>query len=228
MKFAWPFPMLLSAAFALCGSMHAGIITVPPALAPGAQYRLVFVTSDATNALSSVIADYNAFVTSEANSIAALANLSTTWTVIASTPTVNAVVNVGATGNAIGIYRLDGALVAPNTTSMFSGSLSNAVLLNQNGTQNSSGTVWTGSSPNGIRDFGLGHSTSQADFGGSTAADHYWLSSDTFPTDYQFSVYAISGVLTAPGTATPEPSTLGMTAVAAIAFCAGRRHSMRR
>src|ERR1035441_11041870 len=61
------------------------IVTIPSSLAPGSQYRLVFVTADTYTATSSNIAVYNTDVNNEANTIAALAALGTTWTVIGST-----------------------------------------------------------------------------------------------------------------------------------------------
>jgi hypothetical protein len=73
----------------------AGIITVPSGLAPGSQYRLVFVTADVYPAISTNIGSYNTWVNSEANSIAALAALGTTWQAIGSTATFNAIDNIG-------------------------------------------------------------------------------------------------------------------------------------
>lgn len=61
-------------------------ITTPSGLNFGDQYRLAFVTSQTTLAQSTSIAYYDAFVTSVANTIPELANLSTTWHVIGSTP----------------------------------------------------------------------------------------------------------------------------------------------
>ena len=206
----------------------AGIITVPPSLAPGAQYRLVFVTSGTSDALSNVVADYNTFVTNQANTNAALTALGTTWRAIASVAsipsTVNAVDNVGATAASVGIYRLDGIIVSPNTTSMFSGAISNPVLLNQSGSANTDSTVWTGSNSHGTADFGLGAASHQADFGDSAASNGQWLAIDTFPTEFTFSLYAVSGVLTVPSTSVPEPGSVGLTALGgAVLLLAARR-----
>ena len=55
----------------------AAIVTVPPGLAPGAGYRLIFVTSTVRNGASANAADYNAFVTSTANAVPQLAALVT-------------------------------------------------------------------------------------------------------------------------------------------------------
>ena len=95
----------------------AGIITVPTGLNPGDQYRLVFVTSQITNAESTDINYYNNFVTADANSVPTLAALNTTWTAIASTPTVDARDNTLTNSNvasdtSVPIYNLENNLVA--------------------------------------------------------------------------------------------------------------------
>src|ERR1035438_6768697 len=90
---------------------YASPITVPVGLAPGSQYRLVFVTAETTyQALDSNIADYNAEVSLEANSVTALLDLGTTWRVIGSTSSVNAITNIGSDPN-VPIYNLDGLKV---------------------------------------------------------------------------------------------------------------------
>ena len=95
---------------------YAGPITVPVGLAPGSQYRLVFVTAETTyQALDPNIADYNAEVSLEANSVTALLDLGTTWRVIGSTSSVNAITNIGSDPN-VPIYNLDGLKVANDAT----------------------------------------------------------------------------------------------------------------
>src|ERR1039458_6718552 len=52
--------LLVLAVMGLASRSSAGlIVTVPPSLAPGSQYRLVFVTADTYTATSSSITDYN-------------------------------------------------------------------------------------------------------------------------------------------------------------------------
>ncbi len=63
----------------------AAILT-PPALAPGTQYRIVFITSTSRDAQSTLIADYNTFVNNAANAGGSLLQpLMATWSVIGST-----------------------------------------------------------------------------------------------------------------------------------------------
>ena len=76
-------------------SSSAQIVTVPGDLAPGAGYRLIFVTSATRNGASANVADYNAFATGVANAVPALAALGTTWTAVAETATVLAMDNTG-------------------------------------------------------------------------------------------------------------------------------------
>src|ERR1700691_3090601 len=88
--------LLALAVAAIASRSYADSITVVPAgLAPGSQYRLVFWTADTYTATDSNIADYNAEVNAEANEVPSLAALDTTWRVIGSTPTVNAIDNIG-------------------------------------------------------------------------------------------------------------------------------------
>src|SRR5262245_15880494 len=76
-------------------SAPAQIVTVPPGLAPGAGYRLVFVTSTTRNGASGSAADYNDFVSAAANAVPALAALGTTWKAVAETPGLEARDNTG-------------------------------------------------------------------------------------------------------------------------------------
>jgi len=115
MKFsrAFPAPLRLLVFGVLSGaaSLHAGIITVPTGLTVGQHYRLVFATLDTYSATSSDINFYNNAVNSEANGVAALHALNTVWRDIGSTPTVNAIDNIGQDPG-VPIYDLEGNLVA--------------------------------------------------------------------------------------------------------------------
>jgi hypothetical protein len=74
--------------------MFAGTVTtIPPGLSPGDQYHLIFLTSGTRDATSSNIADYDAFVTDQANLSPVLAALGTTWRALGSTGTANAIDN---------------------------------------------------------------------------------------------------------------------------------------
>ena len=147
--------------FALAGaflvtSAYGEITTIPPGLMPGDQYRLVFITKDTTTALSTNIADYDAFVTSQANQSAMLASLPTSWRVIGSTAAVSAKVHTstddspaGETG--VAIYRLDGALIASSYDDLWDGTIQNPLYVAQDGSvlDTCCGT-WTGTNIYGV------------------------------------------------------------------------------
>ena len=117
-------PILLIAALCAVSSASAQVVTVPPGLAPGEPYRLVFVTERGITAHYPLISFYNDFVTSEANTAPALAALGTTWKAIVSNGTTSAAANsetVPSVAAPIPIYRLDGALVAGSYGQFWSG-----------------------------------------------------------------------------------------------------------
>jgi hypothetical protein len=86
------------ATLATAGAAQAALVVVPTGLAPGDQYRLVFVTDGTRDATSTDINDYNTFVTNQVTG-SALANalsgagLTTTWKAIGSTSATSAKVN---------------------------------------------------------------------------------------------------------------------------------------
>ena len=209
----------------------AGIITVPPGLAPGSQYRLVFVTANTYTAASSNIADYNTDVNSEANTIAALAALGTTWTVIGSTESVNAITNIGA-DLGIPIYGLDGNQVAVDAGTDSGGLFGSAPLLapidsTENGAL-SYVAVWTGTiTPTGAcNPYCLGDPVS-VEFGVSIATDSRWYIFDYEGNNQTYSLYAVSGQLTVPS-GVPEPTTTVMLTLGWAILIGARRRMVHR
>ena len=98
------------------------VLTTPAGLSPGDHFRFVFVTDGTTTATSSNINDYNTFVTEQAGG-ATYNGQPITWVAIASTPTVNAIDNVGLTQDPV--YLADGTKVTTSTTTsgLWSGTL---------------------------------------------------------------------------------------------------------
>jgi len=99
-------------------------LVASPELNPGDQYRLLFVTNSVTNAESADIAVYNALVAADAAAVPELDALGTTWTAVASTPTVDAVDNTmtdpspaGPTG--VPIYLINGRRFADDYDSLW-------------------------------------------------------------------------------------------------------------
>ncbi len=212
--------LAVAAVAAMASSVCASSITVPAGLAPGSTYRLVFVTDETYTAADSAIGDYNTLVNNDANAVAALAALGTTWTIIGSTPTVNAITNIGQDAG-IPIYNLDGLEVADDATTssggLFSGSLINSINFDENGSILNT-IVWTGTGSSGVANgFSLGGAFPT--YGASAppyASSPDWIqfSQNVNATDY--SLYAISGELTVPSSGTPEPATAGMVSLGVV------------
>ena len=224
--------LLVLAVVGIAPCANAGIITAPPGLSPGSQYRLVFVTTDLYTASSTSITVYNNDVNSEANAISALDALGTTWLAIGSTSTVNAIDNVGIDAG-IPIYDLEGQLVAADASTaaggLFSGSLL-ALIQTDGGEAASNAFIWTGTLPDGQAALGyqLGLSPSPVEVGEPGFLGSAWIASGpSLPDITQLPLYGISGILTVP---TPEPSTISMViAAGALTIFARRRvHRNRR
>ena len=114
-------------------------------------YRLAFITSDVTSAMSTLIGDYNTFATNDA--LASTLGLpSTAWHAIVSTARVSALQNIGCGANcgaALPIYLVNGTtLVGTSITDLFGGTEPNTIRLDQNGVSFGS-YVWTGSTAAG-------------------------------------------------------------------------------
>lgn len=200
-------------------------ITIPPSLAPGSTYFLAFVTAGSRDATSSNIADYDAFVTTEALMDPALAALSTSWKVIGSTATVDAITHIAVTGP---VYRLDGVKIASGSADMFDGDIDAPLSFDQHGIQDA-GLVWTGSNRNGLRNIGnsLGaNGLSVNTVSGSAAvADFEWIERTSDPQASSRKFYGVSGPLEVPQ-AVPEPGTISLMLGPALALIA--RHRRRR
>jgi len=194
-----------------------------PTLALASEYRLAFVTDDTTDATSSDITTYNSFVTADAALNLSLP--STTWTAIASTPSINAAANISCgtvCDNNVPIFLVDGTEVATSAAALFAGSILNPIAEDENGNFSSS-YVWTGSNADGTAATGneLGASFTMLGFnccGGTMLALAPDANSDELP------LYAISGVLNTVD-ATPLPAALPLfaTGLAALGLLGRRR-----
>ncbi len=205
-------------------NLFADFMSVPN-LPEGSLYRLAFVTNGASSAVSSVIADYNTFVTTQANQNATLLGLNTTWLAIGSTSTVEARDNTNTNPSVsagLPIYRLDGSIIANDNADLWDGSIFNSVSLNQNGAA-MTGAVWTGTGTNGagLNPFQLGLSDTQ--YGILTATNTQWVSFGSDLSDGALRVYAISGVLVVPPSI-PEPGSIFMVGAGTFFGVFSRRH----
>jgi hypothetical protein len=229
------FCVLAVAVVGMASRSAAGtIVTVPPSLAPGSQYRLVFVTDDFYTATSANINDYNTDVNNEANSVFALAALGTTWLDIGSTFAVNAIFNIGIDAG-VPIYDLEGNLVAIDAGNEAGGLFTLAILspiTYSEGGAVLATHVWTGTLPIGdAAPYTLGGVGGLTDTGFSADVNAAWVYAGLQLSALEgMRLYGISEDLTVPGSPTPEPSTTAMVILAgALTFFARRRvHGNRR
>jgi len=191
---------------------YAAPVVVPADLPAGTTYRLVFTTNALSNATSTNIEDYNAFVTSQANESAELATLGTTWTVLGSTAAVDAKTNSAtdpglATG--VPIYNLHGDMVASNNADLWDGGLAGTMKYDQYGATLTS-YVHTGTSTDGtgIANRQLGSSQGRVQAGQNYVTNSAWTNiGDWSYSTTQLRFYGLSGELTSP---VPEPETYAL------------------
>jgi hypothetical protein len=203
---------------------------VPPGLALGDPYRLIFVTSTTRDATSTDIADYNAFVTSAANAVTDLAALGTTWTAIASTSSIDARDNTATNptvSSGVPIFNLAGTLMWFDYVGLWGNALQAPILYDENGTFVQR-TVWTGTAADGTGDVFPGVEYVLGSVDGLASAG-FNDPSLAFPaafvlsTDGQYSLYGLSGILTVPEPGPGVFLVLALTAFASACRLAGRR-----
>jgi PEP-CTERM motif len=214
------------------GAGAGGIaLTTPAGLSPGDTFRFVFVTDGGIEATSTNIADYNTFVNAQAGGATYNGSV-INWFAIASTPSTDAINNVGVTNAPV--YLANGTPIASTdgATGLWSGSLLNPI--DEDLTVIIAEDPWTGTTPSGVGEPGHQPGTSSAAIGSTTFADSRWVFVFNFPTNIgdPLSLYGISQALTVTGSSVPEPSTLLLAATAISAGCAfgwsRRRRDERR
>jgi hypothetical protein len=178
----------------------ASPIIVPPGLAPGSTYFLAFVTRGTHDATSTNIADYDAFVTAEANLDSDLLGLSTTWKAIGTTETDPVKTHIGVIGP---LYSLFGEEVATSDTDLFDGTISAPIEYDQYGNFLES-AVWTGTEAFTLPPhFQLG--TAEIVAGYSIFVDSKWLTNGIGSPAFHLPLFGISGPLTVPSAPPPVP-----------------------
>jgi hypothetical protein len=201
-------------------------------LQPGDHFQIVFVTSGTRDAVSSNIADYNAFVAAEAAPITAtltgLGYTGISWTAIATTSTTNARDNAPQLST---VYDTRGHKVADSAPNhgLYSGlqmQLYNPPAYDQHGNFSLDTLdvyVWTGSGADGTNTPGnLPLGSGLTPRGGiSVFADLRYLDDFSAAESDLFALYGLSGELTVPGEVVPEPSSillLGIGVVGALGY----------
>jgi hypothetical protein len=195
---------------------------IPPNLPPGVtQYELVFVTSGSDTATSPYLADYDTFVTAQAQQQNSILPQGVTWYAIASTyenddttePKYNPPYNTPPYTTTIPVYNTDGQLVANAANPLFNnqGTILSPIDYNQFG-QAEAAYVWTGSSFDGTNDNPLGNGGvfGPPDVGYSTYTED-WLSDGSDNPTQLHPLFAISSPITV-----PEPTTLTLLGTALL------------
>lgn len=200
----WQPIMLSGVIVAHMTSALAEPVVVPPALSPGDQYRLAFVTSTGIDATSADIAVYNAFVQGIADAEPMLEALETTWKAIGSTESVVARENTNTdyTSTPVGvpIYRLDGNRIAATNNDLWNlQNVENNIGIDETGAILHS-YVWTGTIYWGVQYFPLGRGIAVGVGNSAVASEGKWIfyGPDDIPWTRKYPLYAISDVLTVP------------------------------
>ena len=236
-----------SANAAIIGQL--GVLDSSTGLQPGDQYRLIFLTSTTTNALSSDITTYNSFVQATAAASTAYPGLGGgTWNIMGSTLTDDARDNTGTNPTAatgVPIFLTDGfTLLASSNAELWSAPSAVPVTLDENGTEvsNTSTRVFTGSFNNGT---GVGAGSGGGANGDGTGSGdtalgvldgqgvqtgqpvnanvglelNFWIREWKEPAANSLPVYALSEPLTV----IPEPSSVALLGLALTGFFVRRR-----
>jgi hypothetical protein len=133
-------------ALSVSGTASATLIESIAALEEGAMYRVLFVTSGLTTAISTDIDDYNTFVSNATVSGSVTGSLELTWKALASTESKNAQDNTGISdgyNSLITMFNTRGQIVVSPGSDLWNGSLVNPISYDEYG-RFATGSVWTG------------------------------------------------------------------------------------
>ena len=214
--------LMAAMAFVAAQATTAAVIQQPPDLNAGDRYRLVFVTSSKRDALSSDIADYDAFVQAAADAAPEVSTWGLEWQAIGSTLELNARNHIATrNGGSWPIYRLDGSRFAANYEDLWSGEFNieapSLVItelgseLEEQDDQGQQTRAWTGTQLGGARkriSDGSGALGTQpwVGYGAPHQVAFEWLDAGIYPATQLYHMYAISEVLVA----VPEPASQGV------------------
>ena len=122
---------------------------IPSGLDSGDSFRLLFVSTQEDNAVSSDIARYNGLIQGFAEGSLVLRPWASAFRVLGSTPAVDARDNTSTTGTGVPIYWVAGLKVADTYTDFYDGTWDSVASRTQIGSVNRKNWIWTGSQANG-------------------------------------------------------------------------------
>lgn len=209
---------------------QADIVLMPPGLIAGDTFRIVFVTSTVRDASSTVISDYDAFVTSAAaagsQTSLTYGGSPVTWQAIGSTSTTNAndIGRLPVSSN-VPIFLVDGTKVANDGADLWDGSIAVPISLDENGLLTAGVSVGTGASPSGEIGFGFaplgGPSVA---YGETNFSNDEWVASNAIPGGGIYHFYGVSSPLTA----VPEPGVVSLIGTFALGGILLRQRRRRK
>jgi hypothetical protein len=219
--------MLSVVAMSMTGTASATLIESIAALEDGARYRVLFVTSTQRNAESSVIADYNEFVTAAANNTGSITkDLELTWTALACTATVNAQSNTGIFNKqtaSVTMFNTFGQVVATSGKDLWNGLNTYDVISGSEFGEEIYSIMWTGTTWDGTTsDRPLGYA-SDVSFGDNrSSGTRGWVDRWHDGANRSHNLYGVSAVVQVPEPATVILLSLGL---AGLSFSRYRKQS---
>jgi hypothetical protein len=184
-------------------AVSAPTAMIPVGLNPGDDFYIIFPTSGTTVATSADIADYNAFVNTQADNSGAKGtdDPSITWRAVAGTLNGDDQCDpYNGDTTPTPIYNLNGEKLASSRNDMlFGGSFDNLMNYDQYGVAVPADDVWTGCQHIGNTDTGWGLGETSSTYGNTQYLDSRNIAVGSAAQGLLKRVYAVSPKLTVPG-----------------------------
>ena len=199
----------------------ATLISSINALNPGDKYRVIFVTTTLTDAVSTNISTYDAIVQSDAAAGRVTSGLGLTWRALASTAAANVQSTTGifvGDSEPVSFFNTQGLLLAISGGDLWNGSLFRPVSFDQNARRpeacpfEADGCVWTGTAPSGLTSRPLG--STEVVYGDTGNFDATWVTDSVTLPFNKLGLYGVSSVGVVPAIDTPEPTILPLMSLA--------------